>query len=79
MNGLDLKEEEFEKLPINSQLAVIYQNVLGIKKQCTCRQTQCDKRFKEFDVRKKWDIAISSIMGIVGGAGAMFAKMAFWK
>lgn len=78
-NGIKLPTEDFEKLPIQAQRTLLYENLLDVKEQ-TCGQIKaCDERFAKIENRKWWSAAWSAIGGVIGGAAAVIGKMALFK
>ncbi len=65
MNGLKIDEKEFEALPVQKQLVILYKNTeeirVGLRK------------------RKKTDTALTAATGFIGGVFAVIGKWFFLK
>lgn len=79
-NGVVIKTlEQFKKLSPEQQREVFFETLVDIKEQ-TCGQIKaCDERFKKIEGRKWVHATWSALGGIIGGAAAVFTKMAIWK
>lgn len=65
VNGLRICEDDFESLPIEKQLSIIYKNLEEIS--------------KKLNNRKSIDTALTAVTGFIGGVFAVVGKWFFLK
>ena len=88
MNGVT--KETFRAYPVENKLDTIFDYIEAIHGTLDCRKDKCDERRETCDERiekiekaqTKWKLYSTTtafLGGIIGGAGAILAKGAFWK
>lgn len=76
-NGIRISKETFGQLDSETKLDAIFDVLVSIHSQCTCRMDTCEKRFKQIENRKLRDKGIAGTAGLVGGFIAqIFQKIA---
>ena len=76
MNGIT--KETFKECDTDSKLDILFDYIQDIHNEQATRPAECEARFKALENQKPFNTAVSAIMGIVGGAAAVFAKLKIW-
>ncbi len=62
-----LDKEDFERLPIETQLSVLYSYIRDIHSNCTCRLQDCRKHFQRLEGQRILDRSVAALLGAIAG------------
>ena len=78
-DGIKTDLKEFEQLPTGAQRVTLFKAMVDLDRKFSDQVPVCNRKIKELEKQKKWNMVASGGGGMLGGFLAVLGKALFWK